>query len=132
MTQGRFKGKGQEILGSQKPSSLDEFLHSSDKPEMTEDRDNGKPQNRQNGKPVALNPDCSESRSFRDEGGENRETETMTDSAQRTVREEFRCPPELSDRLNTYVFEQKKIKRRTSKTEVVNEALDMFLTGKGY
>jgi len=106
MTQGRFKGKGQEILASQKPSSLDQFLHSTDNPETTQDRDNGKPQLCENG--------------------------MMTDHAQTTVREEFRCPPQLSDRLNTYVFDQKKIKRRTSKTQVVNEALDMFLMGKGY
>ena len=106
MTQERFKGKGQEILASQKPSSLDQFLHSTDNPETTENRDNGRPQ--------------------------LHETGAMTDSGQTTVREEFRCPPQLSDRLNTYVFDHKKIKRRTSKTQVVNEALDMFLTGKGY
>jgi hypothetical protein len=48
------------------------------------------------------------------------------------VREEFRCPPELSERLNTYVFDQKKTRRSASKTDVVNAALELFLTQIGY
>ncbi len=106
MNQGKFKGRGKEILGEGKPTSLNAFLQETDDAVTTETRLNGTTAPRlSNGK---------ESRS------------------ERTVREEFRCTPELSERFNLYVFEQKRHQRSTSKTDVVNEALEAFLAQKGY
>ena len=114
MNSGKFRGKGQEILIGQRPSSLNEFLDES---------------------PSAGNPESrNRGRSERRDGGitEHRNTATSKGRGERTVREEFRCTPQLSERLNTYVFEQKKVKRSISKTDVLNEALEIFLKKKRY
>jgi hypothetical protein len=114
MNHGKFKGKGEEILASQKPNSLGEFSAETPDAGMTENRDDGNSETHQTETAEEPNPGP-------ESGGSGR-----------TVREEFRCPPELSERLNTYVFDQKKTRRSASKTDVVNAALELFLTQIGY
>jgi len=114
MNQGKFKGRGKEILGEGKPTSLNAFLQETEDTVTTEARHDGITETRENGIMAS------------------RLSEGNGSKSERTVREEFRCPPELSERFNRYVFEQKKKKRSTSKTDVVNEALEAFLAQKGY
>jgi hypothetical protein len=140
---GTFKEKGQEILSQQQPTSLGEFLGSPREIISTESVDSLSPlisrgeavnadmtQNQNNGNPGfdTLNP--AENRQTGNPT--SRHTRLKAETSQRMVREEFRLTPSLSERFNTYVFDQKKIRRRTSKTDVVHEALEAFLTAKGY
>ena len=101
----RFKGKGKAILG-EKPESLNAFLRDEEDSDMSSHRHDGMTVH---GRP-----------------------KIKRKGSDRTIREEFRCTPELADRLSTYVFEQKKMTRNLTKTDVVHEALEGFLEKNGY
>ena len=105
MNKERFKGKGKAILG-EKPESLNAFLRDEVDSDMSLHRHDGMT--------------------------EQAPPKIKRKGSDRTIREEFRCTPDLADRLSTYVFEQKKIARSLTKTDVVHEALEGFLEKNGY
>ena len=113
MNKNRFKGKGKAILG-EKPGSLDEFLNDKIDSDMTASQHDNITDIRHDGMTEQVAPNIQRK------------------GSDRTMREEFRCAPELADRLSTYVFEKKKISRSVTKTDVVVEALEGFLKQHGY
>ena len=118
MKKERFKGKGKAMLGEkpigQKPESLDAFLQDEPDSDIPSHPHNDVTTRRHDGTTERMQPTIKRK------------------GSDRTVREEFRCTPELADRLSTFVFEQKKIARSLTKTDVVHEALEGFLKRKGY
>ncbi len=67
------------------------------------------------------------------ESSVNTETSKPVDEeTRRTVREEFKFRNDISDRLMTFVFDQKKAGNKLTKTDVAEEAIDAFLEKKGY
>ena len=118
MKKEQFKGKGKAMLGEkpigQKPESLDAFLQDEPDSDIASPPHNDVTTRRHDGMTERMQPTIKRK------------------GSDRTVREEFRCTPELADRLSTFVFEQKKIARSLTKTDVVHEALEGFLKRKGY
>ena len=54
------------------------------------------------------------------------------EETRRTVREEFKFHTDISDRLMTFVFDQKKAGQKITKTDVAEEAIAAFLKKQGY
>jgi hypothetical protein len=132
---GRFADKGKAILGDKKPSALGEILDDTPSP-FPEEKEQSKKQTakqRQTAPKKTQVPGTTEAKSISEKNTRKtgntvvRKTVNPSPNELPPKREEFRLPGLLAERLRVYVFDV-----RAKKTQVVIEALDEYLTKKGY
>jgi hypothetical protein len=108
MKKGRFANKAQEILNSNKPTGLKDFLSSES-----------------NDSSVQLhgNTEISQSGYLED----NIKQPSIEALSSKPAREEFRCTFELAEKLRQYAFD-----KRLKKTDVITQALEELFARNGY